>query len=363
MSLRKNTSEVRRLIAAFEQQADAFHDISFSVFVVASDREPLQDKFLQPNHAITLWQYYGAVGTEADLSKLIRDIATRDPKWGVRSAELSLMGVIQGPATPLFLRMAKRAGSLFNRKEVDAFKLQILGDILEKEASSRIDAKPFGSVNSNPLAVWLNYLLYHLSLPRLDITRLTPIEPEPFSLSLLALESLLTHSQMARSDKSTTALADIRFKVALSFPGERRRFVDSVAGSLREALGADSVFYDLDYQAQLARPNLDTLLQDVYGKNSELVVVFLSAEYSSKEWCGLEWRAIREIIKQRRDEQLMFVRFDDASIDGLFSHDGYLDARKHDEDAIARFILSRLESMKSSGVKLARDASQENPPK
>lgn len=350
MSLRKNTSEVRRLIAAFERQAGAFHDISFSVFVVASDREPLQDKFSQPNHAITLWQYYGAVGTEAERYQLLRDIATRDPNWGVRGAELSLIGVIQGSATPLFLRMAKRAGSLFNRKEVDAFKLQILDDIMDKQAATRVDAKPIGSVNSNPLAIWLNYLLYHLSLPRLDITRLTPIEPEPFSLSLLALESLLTNSQVVRSDKSTTPIADIRFKVALSFPGEKRRFVESIAGSLREALGTDAVFYDLDYQAQLARPNLDTLLHDVYGKKSELIVAFLSAEYSSKEWCGLEWRAIREIIKQGRDEQLMLIRFDDAPVDGVFSHDGYIDARKHDEDAIARFILSRLESMKSSGV-------------
>ncbi|OGU24501.1 MAG: disease resistance protein, partial [Hydrogenophilales bacterium RIFOXYD1_FULL_62_11] len=120
--------------------------------------------------------------------------------------------------------------------------------------------------------------------------------------------------------------------------------------SLRDALGPDSVFYDLDYQAQLARPNLDTLLQDIYRKNSELVVVFLSAEYSSKEWCGLEWRAIREIIKQRRDDQLMFVRFDDASIDGVFSHDGYIDAQRHDESAVARFIISRLISMKSAGI-------------
>ncbi|OGU24610.1 MAG: hypothetical protein A2580_13385 [Hydrogenophilales bacterium RIFOXYD1_FULL_62_11] len=210
MSLRKNTSEVQRLIAAFEQQADVFHDISFSVFVVSSDRDPPEDKFSSPNHAITLWQYYGAVGTEAERAQLLRNIATRDPNWGVRGAELSLMGVIQGSATPLFLRMAKRAGSLFNRKEVDAFKLQILDDILDKEASNRIDAKPVGSVNSNPLAVWLNYLLYYLSLPRLDITRLTPIEPEPFSLSMLALESLLANSQVVRSDRSTTPVADIR---------------------------------------------------------------------------------------------------------------------------------------------------------
>ena len=90
---------------------------------------------------------------------------------------------------------------------------------------------------------------------------------------------------------------EMQFKVALSFPGERRPYVEAVAAELKKRLPAGAVFYDRDFTSQLARPNLDTLLQRIYITNSDLVVVFLCAEYQEKEWCGLEWRAVREIIK------------------------------------------------------------------
>lgn len=111
---------------------------------------------------------------------------------------------------------------------------------------------------------------------------------------------------------------------------------------MRDPLGHDSVFYDYDYQAQLARPNLDTFLQKIYRDNSDLIVVFLCAEYAKKEWCGLEWRAVRDIIKSKQDERVMFVRFDGTEIDGMLSIDGYIDARSRNAKQVADFILTRL---------------------
>jgi hypothetical protein len=135
---------------------------------------------------------------------------------------------------------------------------------------------------------------------------------------------------------------EMRFKVALSFPGEKREYVSKVANELKKQLPKGSVFYDKDFTAQLARPNLDTLLQRVYLNNSDLVVVFLSSEYETKEWCGLEWRAIREIIKNKSDHAIMLMRFDNAAISGLFSHDGYVDLNVFDPIRAARFILERV---------------------
>lgn len=135
---------------------------------------------------------------------------------------------------------------------------------------------------------------------------------------------------------------EMRFKVALSFPGEKREYVGRVANELKKHLPKGSVFYDRDFTAQLARPNLDTLLQRVYLNNSDLVVVFLSAEYETKEWCGLEWRAIREIIKNKSDHAIMLMRFDNTAISGLFSHDGYVDLNVFDPVQAARFILERI---------------------
>jgi hypothetical protein len=135
---------------------------------------------------------------------------------------------------------------------------------------------------------------------------------------------------------------EIRFKVALSFPGENREYVAKVAEELKKRIGPGTVFYDKDFTAQLARPNLDTLLQKIYLSNSDLVVVFLSSDYERKQWCGIEWRAIRNIIKNKSDHALMFARFDDTVIAGSFSIDGYVDLREYTPVEAARFIVERV---------------------
>lgn len=137
-------------------------------------------------------------------------------------------------------------------------------------------------------------------------------------------------------------IEQIKFRVALSFPGERRQFVAEVARELKKRLPKASVFYDGDFTAQLARPNLDTLLQRIYGNNSDLVVVFLCSEYEKKQWCGLEWRAIREIIKSKGDSSLMFMRFDNAPVPGSFSVDGYVDLNERGPTDAAGFIIERI---------------------
>ena len=133
-----------------------------------------------------------------------------------------------------------------------------------------------------------------------------------------------------------------RFEVALSFPGEHRRYVDRVAGELDQVLGADACFYDRYYEAQLARPNLDTLLQDIYGERSGLVVVFVCAEYDEKLWCGIEWRKIRERSSAGEDREIMYVRLGDGEVAGMTRLDGYVDARARRPEEVARMIVERV---------------------
>jgi hypothetical protein len=134
---------------------------------------------------------------------------------------------------------------------------------------------------------------------------------------------------------------DMSFLVALSFPGPCRGYVEQIARRLASSIGSGRVFYDLDYQAQLARPNLDTLLQRIYRDQAALIVVFLSSDYATSEWCGLEWRTVRDIIKRKRSDQVMFVRFDDSTVEGALSIDGYIDARKYNAEAVSRYIIER----------------------
>ena len=136
-----------------------------------------------------------------------------------------------------------------------------------------------------------------------------------------------------------------RFDVALSFPGEKRDYVSQVAAVLQARI---SVFYDAYHEAELARPDLDLHLQDIYHNQAGLLVVFLCEDYSRKEWCGLEWRAIRDLIKKRERERIMLMRFDNATVEGLFSLDGYVDLRKHTPVEAADLICQRLSQLRGA---------------
>jgi tetratricopeptide (TPR) repeat protein len=134
-----------------------------------------------------------------------------------------------------------------------------------------------------------------------------------------------------------------RFSIALSFPGEHRAFVEQVAAALSSQIGKERVLYDMYYEAEFARPNLDTHLQSLYHDDSELIAVFLCEDYERKEWCGLEWRAIRDLIKKRQASSVMPLRFDTIEIPGLFSTDGYVWIDSRSPLEIAAIILKRLE--------------------
>ena len=72
------------------------------------------------------------------------------------------------------------------------------------------------------------------------------------------------------------------------------------------------------------------------------MVFFFCEDYNKKEWCGLEWRAGRDLLKHKEDNRLMFARFDEADIPGIYSGDGYLDLRVLSDAQATDEILKRL---------------------
>ncbi|MBB3291708.1 hypothetical protein FHT39_000347 [Mitsuaria sp. BK045] len=133
------------------------------------------------------------------------------------------------------------------------------------------------------------------------------------------------------------------FDVAFSFPGEYRETVEAVARETTVLKGSHSRFYDNNYQAQLARPGLDLLLQALYRDRAKLIVVFIGSDYQRKVWPGIEWTAIRSIITNLREPaRVMYVKMDEGQVDGIFHHDGYIDGRKFSAAQIAEFIAERL---------------------
>ena len=131
-----------------------------------------------------------------------------------------------------------------------------------------------------------------------------------------------------------------------------------MAVELERLIGPNTYFYDNNYVSQLARPSLDTFLQGIYRDRSKLIVVFLSADYQRKDWCGIEFRVIREIISERNHQRIMFIRTDDGDVDGVFATDGYVDALKFAPAQIAGFIQCAVERRRpSAGANPARQQS------
>lgn len=137
-----------------------------------------------------------------------------------------------------------------------------------------------------------------------------------------------------------------RFRVALSFPGENRDFVEEVASHLSIHVGQENVLYDKFYEAEFARPDLDIYLPNLYRTQSELIAIFLCADYTKKRWCRLEWRFIRQMICTTDASRIMFLSFDDIGAVpeiGILSGDGYVSIGKRTAQEIAKIILQRLQ--------------------
>ena len=339
MSLKKKKKEIKRLISAFEKEANKFHELSFSMHYFDQSNLKNSNKFKSPNHSIMLWQYYGSFENGDSALEVFEDIKSSDFQWGMRGALLSAFGVLEGDKCPLFIRMATRAGSLFNEKESYFLKSRIVSEIAENIATS---GKPISVTNDHQLAVWLNYLLYFVSQIKPEKEKYQRIEPEPFSLSLQALEALLEDPQIRKSKNN---IENKHFKVAFSFPGERRELISSLFTILEKKLGKDTVFYDRQFNSQLARPELANLLKKIYEVNSDLVVVFLCKEYAEKMWCGIEWESVEKLIADKEADKVMYVKLDDFESNHIQPTDGYLDARHLSSEELSKLILERLKAL------------------
>lgn len=149
------------------------------------------------------------------------------------------------------------------------------------------------------------------------------------------------------SSFQTTDPLQQNFEVAFSFPGESRTLVEQVLIELKRLMPAGSIFYDNEFKAFLARPNLDVMMEQIYRDRSKLLVVFLSGDYQQKAWCGLEFRVIKEVVFKREHERVMYIKTDDIPVQGILTTDGYIDARTHTPKQLAHFIYLRANALRT----------------
>jgi len=179
--------------------------------------------------------------------------------------------------------------------------------------------------------------------------------PDPVLLTVLVLDAIELAKESTKCTfklnnekelelKKKKKTKQNRFTVALSFPGESRQTVEPVADLLASKYGKDKVLYDKYHAAELARINLDSYLQQLYHDESSLIVVFFCENYQKKRWCGIEWRAIRDLIETEKSEQIMLLRIDKSKMSGVFSIDGYIDIAECSSTEIYDYIVKRIEN-------------------
>ncbi|MGH8585642.1 MAG: hypothetical protein ACREWE_05485 [Gammaproteobacteria bacterium] len=88
-------------------------------------------------------------------------------------------------------------------------------------------------------------------------------------------------------------------RIAFSFAWEKRDYVAQVAALLAKRFGEAAILYDKYHEAEFARRNLGIYLPELYHKQSDLVVVVGCPDYDVKQWTGLEWAAIHDLLSKR----------------------------------------------------------------
>ena len=116
-----------------------------------------------------------------------------------------------------------------------------------------------------------------------------------------------------------------RFRIAFSFAGEKRNFVEGMAQILASYFKQEFILYDKFHEAELARSDLAFYLPKLYEDESDLVVGVFCPDYTNKEWCGLEWNAIFGLLKRKNAQAVMLMRFGHVEPEGLHGLAGFID--------------------------------------
>lgn len=148
-----------------------------------------------------------------------------------------------------------------------------------------------------------------------------------------------------------------KFLVAFSFAGEQRDLVRSVAAAVEQRLGKGTVFFDEWFEHYIAGDDADLRLQDIYGKQSILVVPCVSKHYGGKMWTKAEHKAIRSLqmqLYQSTDDKNSFrilpLRVGDGDVPGIFENTICPDIRQRAIASTAELIVDRLRLIRPDAI-------------
>lgn len=140
-------------------------------------------------------------------------------------------------------------------------------------------------------------------------------------------------------------MPDFAYDVALSFAGEDREY----AQKLNQAFIAKDirVFYDMAEAADLWGKDLIVHLGEVYGKQAQFCIMFISKHYPLKKWTNHERMHAQNRAFRDPNEYILPLRLDDTEVPGLPETIGHMDLRQHSIEGIATLLEQKL--MKAKG--------------
>jgi hypothetical protein len=130
------------------------------------------------------------------------------------------------------------------------------------------------------------------------------------------------------------------FQVALSFAGEQRTYVREVAKALTARHIA--VFYDQFQANELWGKDGAEHFHQIYSRDAQYVVMFISADYVAKAWTRLERRSALSRQMKEDAEYILPVRFDDTEVPGLPDTLQFLSAARYTPAELAVEIAKKL---------------------
>jgi hypothetical protein len=146
-------------------------------------------------------------------------------------------------------------------------------------------------------------------------------------------------------EKPKVKTASIQYDVALSFADEDRAFVEIVSMHLKRK--RVRIYYDKDEKIFNWGADLNGHLDDVYRKNSEYCVMFISKFYKLKRWTNVERIFAQAKTFEDNRAYILPFRFDETKIEGVKESIIYLSRDEYDEKSLAKAIYDNIKKRKS----------------
>lgn len=137
--------------------------------------------------------------------------------------------------------------------------------------------------------------------------------------------------------------SQFEYDVALSYASEQFEYVKDVAFNL-QSYGLKVFFDKFDHeQISLWGENLIDKFYEIFAKKSKYCVMFLSKNYSEKEWTLHEFDSAQiRNLKNKDHIYLLPVRFDDSEIKSLNPAVSYLNAENYSPQELAKLIYNKV---------------------